>query len=55
MTPFLELERLDDYTHLVTREFWDEDVVVEALCGVAKSVEQGDIAPNAEIRMDFRQ
>ena len=49
------VERLDYYTHLVTREFWDEDVVVEALCGVARSVEQGDITPNAEIRMDFRQ
>lgn len=49
------LEGLDYYTHLVTREFWDEDAVVEALCGVARSVEQGDISPNAEIRMDFRQ
>jgi hypothetical protein len=49
------LEGLDYYTHLVTHEFWDEDVVVEALCGVARSVEQGDIPPNAKIRMDFRQ
>jgi hypothetical protein len=49
------VENLGYYTHLVTREFWDEDVVVEALCGVARSVEQGDISPNAEIRMDFRQ
>jgi hypothetical protein len=49
------VENLRYYTHLVTREFWDEDVVVEALCGAARSVEQGDISPNARIRMDFRQ
>jgi len=43
------------YAHLVTGEFWDEEAVVEALCGVARSVEQGDISPNAEIRIDIRQ
>jgi hypothetical protein len=49
------VENLSYYTHLGTREFWDEDVVVEALCGAARSVEQGDISPNAKMRMDFRQ
>ena len=49
------VENLGYYTHLVTREFWDEEAVVEALCGVARSVELGDISPNAQIRMDFRQ
>jgi len=34
------VESLDYYMHLVTREFWDEEAVVEALCGVAQSAEQ---------------
>jgi hypothetical protein len=51
----LRVESLSYFAHLVTREFWDEEAVVETLCGMVRSVEQGDISPNAKIRMDIRQ
>ena len=49
------IENLRYFEHLVAHEFWDEEAVVEALCGVARSVEQGDISPNAEIRIAVKQ
>ena len=50
----LKLENLRYFTHLVTHELWDEDAVVETLNGMVRSVEGGDISPNAKIRMDIR-
>jgi hypothetical protein len=49
------VENLSYFAHLVAREFWDEEAVVEALRGVARSVEQGNISSNAEIRIAIRQ
>lgn len=51
----LTLDGLGYFTHLIIRQFWDEEAVVEALSRTAEKAERDAVPPNTRIQMNVQQ